>query len=101
MNLVCDNPDCKKDFTLNPNALKRRDLGNGITQVFFNCPHCSHEYPVTKVNIEIEEAQKKIDYYANRAAQIKDQKKKNEFLNRMNEWRDKKKKLMNDLNGSV
>ncbi len=97
---ICDEESCKKEFILESGSIQRRGVGNGIQQLYFVCPHCNREYPVTKINKSIEALRAKIDYYSDRIAKTKDQNKKTQFLQRLNEAKAEKKRQMEELNGA-
>lgn len=94
-NVICDNQNCKQEFEI---KLERKDLGEGVFQLYFECPGCGQIYQVTKTNSEIEELQNKIDYYAEKASKMKPGESKAKTLERMQELIKTKKQKIETLN---
>ena len=56
MDVTCDG--CGKDF--DNSKIRKKKLGAGVEQLYFDCPHCGRRYLICKTNGETRALQKQI-----------------------------------------
>src|SRR5699024_2772292 len=96
MNVVnCD--ECNKEFVI---EMKEKDVGQGITKIYFSCPHCKEEYLVHYSNVLILKKQKQIrdkQQEYNDEVKLKDRKKAQSRYNQIKKLQKALKKDMENL----